>query len=94
MGRRCFIPPTMRAACVLAEYLQNSLIYGCDPENRRQAKQAESSIYLMKKLTCPAVVVGIAGFLSNAEEEVEAEPVRTALKNLPPAHARIATPCE
>ena len=31
----------------LAEALQSALISGCDPENRRQAKQAESSVYLM-----------------------------------------------
>ena len=52
----------------LAEALQSALISGCDPENRRQAKQAESSVYLMRALTCPAVIVE-CGFLSNPDEE-------------------------
>ena len=52
----------------LAEALQSALISGCDPENRRQAKQAESSVYLMRVLTCPAVIVE-CGFLSNPDEE-------------------------
>lgn len=52
----------------LAEALQSALISGCDPENRRQAKQAESSVYLMRALTCPAVIV-VCGFLSNPDEE-------------------------
>ncbi|BFL40126.1 N-acetylmuramoyl-L-alanine amidase [Agathobaculum sp. NSJ-28] len=69
-GAQVFYSANHAGGRVLAEYLQNSLIYGCDPENRRQAKQAESSIYLMKKLTCPAVIVE-CGFLSNAEEEMK-----------------------
>ena len=43
----------------LAEALQSALISGCDPE---------SSVYLMRVLTCPAVIVE-CGFLSNPDEE-------------------------
>ena len=53
----------------LAERLQQCLIDGCDPSNHRQAKQADDSIYLMKRLRCPAVIVE-CGFLSNPEEEL------------------------
>ena len=52
----------------LAEQIQQCLIDGCDPTNHRQAKQADSAIYLMKKLNCPAVIIE-CGFLSNPEEE-------------------------
>lgn len=52
----------------LAEAIQRALIEGCDPDNRRAAKQAESSVYLMRTLRCPAVIVE-CGFLSNPEEE-------------------------
>ena len=48
--------------------MQRALVEGCDPENRRAAKQAEGSIYLMRALTCPAVIVE-CGFLSNPKEE-------------------------
>lgn len=34
----------------LAEQIQQCLIDGCDPLNHRKAKQADSAIYLMKKL--------------------------------------------
>ena len=52
----------------LAEQVQQCLVNGCDPANHRQAKQADSSIYLMKKLDCPAVIIE-CGFLSNPAEE-------------------------
>lgn len=53
---------------ILAEFLQKTLISGLNPENNRQARQAVDTIYLMKKLHCPAVIVE-CGFLSNPEEE-------------------------
>lgn len=52
----------------LAEQIQQCLIDGCDPTNHRQVKQADSAIYLMKKLDCPAVIIE-CGFLSNPAEE-------------------------
>lgn len=52
----------------LAEQIQQCLIDGCDPLNHRKAKQADSAIYLMKKLDCPAVIIE-CGFLSNPAEE-------------------------
>lgn len=67
-GAQVFYSPNHAGGRALAELLQTDLINGCDPENHRQAKQAESSIYLMKRLTCPAVIIE-CGFLSNPEEE-------------------------
>lgn len=67
-GAQVFYSANHAGSRILAEHLQNCLITGCDPENHRQAKQAESTIYLMKKLECPAVIVE-CGFLSNPEEE-------------------------
>lgn len=51
----------------LAESIQQALTDGLHPERVRTAKAAENSIYLMKQLTCPAVIVE-CGFLSNAED--------------------------
>lgn len=51
----------------LAESMQQALTDGLHPSRVRQAKAAENSIYLMKQLTCPAVIVE-CGFLSNAED--------------------------
>ena len=51
----------------LAECIQASLTKGLHPARERRAKPAENSIYLMKTLTCPAVIVE-CGFLSNSEE--------------------------
>lgn len=51
----------------LAECIQAALTEGLHPARERSAKPAENSIYLMKTLTCPAVIVE-CGFLSNPEE--------------------------
>lgn len=52
---------------LLAQNLQMALTSGLSPVKERQAKQAVDSIYLMKMLKCPAVIVE-CGFLSNAQE--------------------------
>ncbi|MGN1015089.1 MAG: N-acetylmuramoyl-L-alanine amidase [Butyricicoccus sp.] len=54
----------------LAESIQQALTDGLKPSRVRSAKPAENSIYLMKQLQCPAVIVE-CGFLSNAEETVK-----------------------
>lgn len=51
----------------LAESIQAALTEGLHPAKQRSAKAAENSIYLMKQLMCPAVIVE-CGFLSNAED--------------------------
>lgn len=67
-GAQVFFSPNNEGSRELAELLQSSLIAGVDPENHRVSKQAESTIYLMKQLSCPAVIVE-CGFLSNPDEE-------------------------
>ena len=67
-GAQVFYSANSAAGKPLAEAVQRALVEGCDPENRRAAKQAEGSVYLMRVLRCPAVIVE-CGFLSNPEEE-------------------------
>lgn len=51
----------------LAALLQSELTRSLCPENRRVAAPISESIYLMKNIQCPAVLVE-CGFLSNPEE--------------------------
>ena len=51
----------------LARYAQSLLCQTLDPTNHRQAAQIPDSVYLMRHITCPAILVE-CGFLSNAEE--------------------------
>lgn len=69
-GAQVFYSPNHAGGRILAELLQASLVNGCDPSNHREAKQAQNTIYLMKKLACPAVIVE-CGFLSNPDEEAK-----------------------
>ena len=52
---------------VLAEKLQADVVRQLQPENRRQAKAGDSSIYLLDRAICPALLAE-CGFLSNCEE--------------------------
>lgn len=52
---------------VLAEQLQESFRKVLSPNNQRKAKKSEG-IYLMEKVSCPAVLIE-CGFLSNPVEE-------------------------
>ena len=52
---------------LLAESVQDQLTLGLHPVRQRVAKQAPDSVYLMKHLTCPAIIVE-CGFLSNQQE--------------------------
>lgn len=54
-------------ADALAESVQGALNSTVNAGNEKKSKQIASSIYLMKKVTAPAVLVE-CGFLSNAEE--------------------------
>lgn len=67
-GAQVFYSVNHAGGRALAELLQDALVAGCDPSNNRQARPAEQSIYLMKTLSCPAVIVE-CGFLSNPDEE-------------------------
>ena len=63
-----------------AEVTQNHLISQLCPENRRVAAPISDKIYLMKQVTCPAILVE-CGFLSNPEEaaKLESDVYRTEL---------------
>ena len=52
---------------ILALFIQNVVRAYLDPQNGRKIKKADSSIYLLDRLTCPAVLVE-CGFMSNEEE--------------------------
>ena len=51
----------------LAELIQKRFVITVDGENKREAK-ANDSYYLLKKTSCPIVIVE-CGFLSNRTEE-------------------------
>lgn len=55
---------------VLADLVQESLRQGLDPGNKRSATQIPDTVYLMKHITCPAILVE-CGFLTNAGEEAK-----------------------
>lgn len=65
-GAQVFYYTASEEGAVLANILQKALIDFADPENHRAAK-ANDSYYLLKKSTCPLVIVE-CGFLSNSSE--------------------------
>ncbi len=54
----------------LATLVQDALREGLDPGNQREPTKIPDSVYLMKHITCPAILVE-CGFLSNPEEEAK-----------------------
>ena len=52
----------------LARRMRETLLCLADPENRREVSPVPKHVYLMKHVTCPAVLVE-CGFLSNPQEE-------------------------
>ncbi len=65
-GAQVFYAPTDGSA-LFAGLAHNNLIRCLCPENRRVCAPAADSIYLMKNVDCPAILVE-CGFLSNPEE--------------------------
>ena len=55
---------------ILAEQVQQSLNQSVNIGNEKTKKQIDSSIYLMRQVNCPAILVE-CGFLSNSEETKE-----------------------
>ena len=51
----------------LAETTQRIMIDTLDPQNRRTVSQISADIYLMNRISCPAVLIE-CGFLSNPTE--------------------------
>ena len=52
---------------VLAEDIQLAIKNELQPNNKRKISEASSKIFILDRLTCPAVLIE-CGFLSNAEE--------------------------
>lgn len=66
-GAQAFYRPD-DSSRILAQTIQDTLRTQLDPGNSRAAAQIASSVYLMKHVTCPAVLVE-CGFLSHPAEE-------------------------
>ncbi len=67
-GPQVFYSGNNKNSELLAKCIQKSMIAALNPQNKREVKKADSSIYLLDKAQIPAVLVE-CGFLSNAEEE-------------------------
>lgn len=65
-GAQVFYAPTPGSE-EIAQYIQEKLAAGLDPDNTRGAKEIPDSVYLMNHISCPAVLVE-CGFLSNPQE--------------------------
>jgi len=66
-GSQVFFSPT-QGSSDFALLVQETLRSTLDPKNRRTATQIPDSVYLMNRITCPAVLVE-CGFLSNPAED-------------------------
>ena len=66
-GFQVYFSPNDPTSRELAISLERNVRDALQPNNRRVCKEADSSIYLLDKLCCPAVLVE-CGFLSNSEE--------------------------
>lgn len=66
-GLQVWYSPNHASSSKLADTIQSNAQKLLQPENTRKTKSATSSIYLLDRATCPAVLVE-CGFLSNAEE--------------------------
>ena len=53
--------------CIRDRYMQDAFRQALDPENDRKIKPSPDGVYLMKKVTAPAVIAE-CGFLSNPQE--------------------------
>ena len=67
-GPQVFYSANNKNSELLAKCIQESMIAALNPENKREIKKADGSIYLLKNAKIPAVLVE-CGFLSNVDEE-------------------------
>ena len=66
-GTQIFYSPNNSQSQNLAECIRNSVKKSLQPDNERQCKKADGSIYLLKKAENPSVIVE-CGFISNPDE--------------------------
>lgn len=71
-GTQVFYSPNAAASQPLAAAIRESVLTTLQPDNRRELKKGDKSIYLLHKTTVPAVLVE-CGFLSNATERTRLE---------------------
>lgn len=67
LGTQVFYSPNSEKSAQLAECIKNSVKKLLQPENERECKKADGSIYLLKNAKNPAVIVE-CGFISNPDE--------------------------
>ena len=63
----------------LADIMQKTLVEALNRDNYRSASKIPDDVYLMKKVTCPAILIE-CGFLSNPHEEVLLNTIAYRLK--------------
>lgn len=66
-GLQVYYSPNHALSAILAESMQTFTAQQLQKDNHRQIKRADSSIFLLEHLHCPAVLVE-CGFLSNPED--------------------------
>lgn len=66
-GAQMFYSTNNDKSQILAENIRKSITGLIQPENKRELKKGGSDIYLLNKVTVPAVIVE-CGFISNEEE--------------------------
>ena len=67
-GLQVYYSPNNEQSKIVADNIQNTCVEYIQKNNSRKIKQAQSNIFLLDNLQCPAVLVE-CGFLSNATEE-------------------------
>ncbi len=68
-GLQVFYSDQNTANHPLAQEIQNTVISLIQPKNERKAKNADGKIYILDRISQPAVLIE-CGFLSNAEEDL------------------------
>ncbi|MBQ1229767.1 MAG: N-acetylmuramoyl-L-alanine amidase [Clostridia bacterium] len=66
-GLQVWYSPNHPASALYAQGVQSAVREQLQPQNKRQTKEAGSSIYLLHHLECPAILIE-CGFLSNPAE--------------------------
>ncbi len=66
-GLQVYYSPNHPMSATLAQTIQSKTAESLQPDNTRAIKRADSNIYLLHHIKCPAVLVE-CGFLSNEEE--------------------------
>ena len=66
-GLQVYYSPNTEKSADIASTIKNNTRLYLQKDNRREAKKADSSIYILNNAQCPAVLVE-CGFLSNEEE--------------------------